>query len=68
MKSTRRGLAAVLLCTLMILGGCGIQGTVEDSSDTETVSSELTAADTDKVQLVLAGADRIILLSRELEA
>ena len=43
MKRTRHGLAAVLLCILTILGGCGTQSTAEDSSDTETVPSELTA-------------------------
>lgn len=39
MKQTKRGLTAVLLCGLLVLGGCGAQNTAEDTSNTETVSS-----------------------------
>ena len=46
MKQTRRGFTAVLLCALLLLGGCGAQTTAEDASDGETASSESTTATT----------------------
>ncbi|MDR3728906.1 MAG: carbohydrate-binding domain-containing protein, partial [Oscillospiraceae bacterium] len=39
MKQAKRRLTAILLCSLLLLSGCGAQNTAEDTSSTETASS-----------------------------
>lgn len=39
MKQAKRRLTAILLCSLLLLNGCGAQNTAEDTSSTETASS-----------------------------
>ncbi len=58
MKRTRRGPAAVLLCLLMILSGCGAQGTADELSDTGTASSGLAAAAISAIDTASLFSDR----------